>query len=66
MKIQGIPHWRFVLGIFLTIVGCACFGYGLLYSTEGFLYFILSTILFALGMLCFGFNPMGAPRTPVK
>jgi len=59
MKTHGIPLWRFVLGIFLTIVGCASFSYGLLYSTEVFLYFILSTILIALGILCFGFNSLG-------
>lgn len=59
MKTPGIPLWRFVPGIFLTIVGCAGFFYGLLYSHDFFLYFILSTILIAFGMLCFGFNPLG-------
>jgi hypothetical protein len=63
MKIPGIPLWRFVPGVFLTIVGCAIFGYGLLYSNEFFLYFILSTILIALGILCFGFKPLG-PASP--
>jgi hypothetical protein len=63
MKTQGIPLWRFALGIFLTIVGCICFTYGLLYSTEFFLYFIFSAILIALGMLCFGFPPLRPPSS---